>query len=366
MEILVCGAGVAGLAAAAQFADLGHSVTVLELAPHIRTTGTPLDIRGDALGVAREVGILDQLEQHRLSSTTSTQFVDGDGYVVGSFPADAISDSPDDLEVAREDLMKILLGWLPSSVPIRFGTTIEELRDGPEGIDAVFSDGSAGRYELVIGTDGIHSKVRRLIFGPENDYLRHLGIYVAISRLAPGGAGGPSQLYNVPGRLAGIYRYRDQAVAVFMFRSPQLSYDYADRQAQRDYLLAAFQHQGWRVPELIASAEADEDLYFDAVAQIRMDTWHNGRVVLAGDAAHCAALLSGRGTSLALTGARFLVEEVDAADGDLTAAFSRYEERQRPYAEAAQQSVDPQGDMMIPATQEALDERNKRLAPGMD
>ncbi|WP_019069549.1 hypothetical protein [Streptomyces hokutonensis] len=74
-----------------------------------------------------------------------------------------------------------------------------------------------------------------------------------------------------------------------------------------------------------------------------------------------AALLSGRGTSLALGGAHFLAEELEAAGGDHTIAFERYEQRQRPYAEFAQNSVRDGGELIMPSTQEAIDARNARL-----
>lgn len=113
-------------------------------------------------------------------------------------------------------------------------------------------------------------------------------------------------MYNYPGHLAGIATYRDKALAVLMFRSPWVEYDYHDLAAQKRILVSAFAgHSEWRVPELLDAAVADPELYFDSVSQIHMPTWHRGRVVLVGDAAHCASPLSGRGTSLALTGAWF-------------------------------------------------------------
>ncbi|MFI6407486.1 hypothetical protein [Streptomyces sp. NPDC050548] len=78
-----------------------------------------------------------------------------------------------------------------------------------------------------------------------------------------------------------------------------------------------------------------------------------GRIALVGDAAHCAALLSGRGTSPALSGAHFLAEELDEAADDHTAAFERYEQRRRPYVEFALTHVTDGGELIVPSTQEA-------------
>ncbi len=97
------------------------------------------------------------------------------------------------------------------------------------------------------------------------------------------------------------------------------------------------------------------------MAQIHLPTWHRGRVVLVDDAAHCTTGQSGRGTSLAFTGAYFLAEELQRADGDHSAAFERYEARQRPYVEFAQNSVGGGAELVVPSTWEAIAARNDRL-----
>jgi 2-polyprenyl-6-methoxyphenol hydroxylase-like FAD-dependent oxidoreductase len=92
-----------------------------------------------------------------------------------------------------------------------------------------------------------------------------------------------------------------------------------------------------------------------------MPSWHHGRVALVGDAGYCAAFLSGRGTSLALTGAWFLAEELERCGADHTAAFARYEARQRPYVTAAQERVEEGRDRQTPLTWEAIEARNEAL-----
>ncbi|MCX4598028.1 monooxygenase (plasmid) [Streptomyces sp. NBC_01340] len=214
-----------------------------------------------------------------------------------------------------------------------------------------------------MGADGLHSVTRRLAFGPERDYLRHFGLYVALTDLpTEARADRTSPLYNYPGHLASIARYKNKAFGVFLFRSGLLDYDYRDLDAQKKILLDAFAgHTEWKIPQLLDAVRADPEFYFDSVSQIHMPTWYRGRIALIGDAAHCAALLSGRGTSLALGGAHFLAEELEDAGGDHTVAFERYEQRQRPYVEFAQNSVTDGGELIVPSTQEAIDARNARL-----
>ncbi|MFD4878150.1 monooxygenase [Streptomyces sp. NPDC058420] len=189
-----------------------------------------------------------------------------------------------------------------------------------------------------------------------------MGLYVALADLpAEARADRTNPLYNHPGHLASIARYRNKAFAVFLFRS-ELDYDHRGLDAQKKLLLDAFAgHTEWKIPHLLDAVRADPDFYFDSVSQIHMPTWHRGRIALAGDAAHCADLLSGRGTSLALSGAHFHAEELDAAGGDHTVAFERYEQRQRPYVEFAQHSVTDGGELIPPSTQEAINARNARL-----
>jgi len=362
MRILVSGAGIAGLSAAIDLSADGHDVTIVERANHLRVNGSPIDIRGDvAIGVAEKMGVLAEILDRRVDMTERIQFVDEDGTVVAEPPLDEINDSSDDIEIPREDLTNILYDHLGPSVELRFEQSIAELDADDRGVDVEFASGARERYDLVVGADGMHSAVRRLTFGPEQQFLRHLGFYVALAELpgyTPDGRNNP--MYNYPGHLTGIAAYNDKALAVFMFRSPWIDYDYHDLDAQKRILAAAFAgHDEWRVPELVDAAVRDPELYFDSVSQIEMPAWHRGRVVLVGDAAHCASNLSGRGTSLALTGAWFLAQALRDHPGDLARAWEQYDRDQRPHAIRCQATAAPGGDRLIPATREEIDARNR-------
>ncbi|WP_118915350.1 FAD-dependent monooxygenase [Mycobacterium shigaense] len=364
MRILVSGAGVAGLSAAINLGADGHDVTLVERADHLRVNGSPIDIRGDSIAVADKMGVLTEILDHRIDMTERVQFVDANGAVVAEIPED-LGDSPDDIEIPREDLTNILHRRLGPSAKLRFCESITEIGDDGRGVDVRFSSGAAERYDLVVGADGMHSAVRRLTFGPEQQFLHHLGFYIALADLpdyTPSGRNNP--MYNFPGHLAGIATYRDKALAVLIFRSPWIDYDYHDPAAQQRILSDAFAgHSEWRVPELVAAAVTDPELYFDSVSQIHMPRWHRGHVVLVGDAAHCASPLSGRGTALALTGAWFLAKALRDRPGGPRRAFEQYEHDQRPHVLRSQATAAPGGDRLVPATQEQIDARNRGLRP---
>lgn len=365
VKILVSGAGIAGLSAAITLRASGHDVTVVERADHLRVNGSPIDIRGESIAVAEKMGVLDDIRARRIDMSERVQFVDRAGAVVAEIPDDQINDSADDIEIPREDLTRILHEKLDPATQLLFGESIANMRDDGTGVDIDFASGHADRYDLVIGADGMHSAVRRLTFGPERQFLHHLGLYVALADLpehTPRDRINP--MYNYPGHLIGIATFNDQALVIFSFRSPWIDYDYHDLHAQKQIVADAFAgHDEWRIPELLRAAQDDPDFYFDSISQIRMPCWHQGRVVLVGDAAHCASNLSGRGTSLALTGTWYLAEALRDHPDDLSRAFGQYEHHQRPRAARAQATATPGGELLIPETQELLDERNRRLRP---
>jgi 2-polyprenyl-6-methoxyphenol hydroxylase-like FAD-dependent oxidoreductase len=366
MRILISGGGIAGLSTAITLGADGHDITIVERANHLRVNGSPIDIRGDAaIGVADKMGVLEEIHDLRVDMSERVQFVDENGTVVAEPPFGQINDSADDVEIAREDLTRILYNHLGPSAELRFEESIAGLEDdragGPNSVQVRFASGARDRYDLVVGADGMHSAVRRLTFGPEHQFLQHLGFYIALAEL-PGytPVGRINPMYNYPGHLAGIAAYNDKALAVFMFRSDWIDYDYRDLAAQKRILTDAFAgHSEWKVPELISAAEQDPELYFDSVSQIHMPAWHRGRVVLVGDAAHSSSNLSGRGTSLALTGAWFLAQALRDHPGDLAQAWQQYERDQRPHAVRSQAIAAQGGDRLIPATWEQIDARNR-------
>lgn len=368
MRILVSGAGVAGLSAGIDLARAGHTVEIIERAGHLRTNGSPIDVRGDSVGVIERMGLLDEVIEHSITMTEGAKFVDENGEVIAPQPMSETNDSDDDIEIPREDLMRILRKALPEEARLRFEDSVRTLTDDGDQVTVVFGSEREGRYDLVVGADGAHSNVRRQAFGPEREFSRHLGLYVAIGA-APAeavaeNAGHSVHILNLPGRMACIGRYRDQALAIFTFRSEEIEYDRHDPAAQKRILTDFYgEDRQWKIPQLLAAAQADPELYFDAIARIRMPTWHRGRVVLIGDAAHCATPMAGRGTSLALTGAWFLTEALARHDGDHAAAFTEYERRQRPYSDTAQESANGGADLMVPATWEDIERRNARLLP---
>ena len=361
MDVLIAGASMAGLSAAYWFARLGHRVTVVERAEGLRPGGAPIDVRGKALGTAERMGILGQIEAEKVSIVEPMPVLDGSGQQVATLDLRWFANETDhDVEITRDRLNRILHSAVPDTVEFRFNTTLTSIADGPGGVDVGFTDGRPGRYQLVVGADGLHSTVRRLAFGPETDYVRHFGYYVALVDL-PNDRDWQRAMLNVPGLTVVVRDAGDGPQAMMLAASPEVDYDYRDLQAQRTMIEGFLSRvDAWQLPALRAAFAdaAAKGFYFDSVSQTHMPSWIKGHVAVIGDAGHCGALLSGMGTTLAMVSAETLATTWTECGGDMAAAAPLYHERLRPYVDQCQAFAHEGAPIMVPATQEALDARN--------
>jgi 2-polyprenyl-6-methoxyphenol hydroxylase-like FAD-dependent oxidoreductase len=362
--VLISGAGVAGPTLAHWLGRAGFRPTVVERAAGLRSSGSPVDVRGPAARVADEMGITAKLHEAR-TGTTALTFVDDAGRRTGRVAMNALG-SGDDVELPRTDLAAILHDAARDHAEFVFHDSITELRQDDGGVDVTFERGAPRRFDLVIGADGLHSAVRRLAFGPEHAFVEHMGVYIATLPLAePAADRTELVLYNSPGRAVAVHPSRGHAIAAFLFRGAAVpGFDHRDTALHRRMLDAAYAGAGWRVPELLERVREADDVYFDSVSRVRMDRWATGRVVLAGDAASCVSLF-GDGSTLAMAGGFTLAGELGRTPDDFAGAFRRFEAAHRKLVEPQQRSVSTAAAMLIPATRRGLVARNlgTRLVP---
>ncbi|MEU6554372.1 FAD-dependent monooxygenase [Streptomyces sp. NPDC046915] len=351
-KVLISGASIAGPALAYWLGRHGFEVTVVELAPHLRKGGQSVDFRGDThLTVLERMGVLDELRRVQTGGSPIT-FVDETGRARLRLPAEFAGG---DIEVLRGDLARILHAHSLPYAEYRFGESVAELRQDDAGVHVRFRSGAAGTFDLVIGADGLHSNIRRLAFGPEEQYVTHLGYYAAAWSLPNHlgvGFGEGSVGVNVPGRFAAVGTGKQDpqtAGAFFVFAADQLIYDRHDQERQKAIIAEAFAGIGWQVPRLLATLREADDLYFDSISRADVPSWSNGRVALVGDAA-CGATIGGMGTGTGIVAAYALAGELTAADGDHAAAFTRYEGLLREYAQRCQKGGDRTGRFLAPGS----------------
>ncbi|MFF2847935.1 FAD-dependent monooxygenase [Streptomyces sp. NPDC058001] len=361
-NVLISGASIAGPALAYWLGRHGFHPTVVELAPALRDGGQAVDFRGDThLTVLERMGLLPALRDVQTGGSPM-RFVDEGGRTLLRLPAEFAGGA---IEVLRGDLARILYERSLPYTEYLFGDSVTRLTETPSGVRVDFQRGASRDFDLVIGADGLHSTVRRLAFGPEEDYVSHLGYYAATWELPNYlGAEGGSIGYNAPGRLASVgadHRDPARAGAFFVFAAPELSCDRHDPERQKRLIADAFSGLGWEVPRLLDSLRRAPDLYFDSISRADVPTWSKGRVGLVGDAA-CGATIGGMGSGTALVGAYVLAGELARAQGDHRAAFARYENKLRKYAEGCQSNGDRTGKFLAPGTATGLRVRNGVLS----
>ncbi len=363
-NVLISGASIAGPALAYWLGRHGFNPTVVELAPALREGGQAVDFRGEThLTVLERMGLHEELRSMQTGGSP-IRFVDERGHPLLQLPGEFAGGA---LEVLRGDLSRVLYEHSAPDAEYLFGDSITGLVQTPSGVRVDFRSGATRDFDLVIGADGLHSNVRRLAFGPERNYVSHLGYYAATWQVPdysyPGLERG-SVGHNAPGRFASVaadHRGSNRARAFFVFASPELSYDRHDADQQKKLIAEAFADLGWEVPRLLDSLRQAPDLYFDAISRADVDTWSTGRVCLAGDAA-CGATIGGMGTGTAMVAAYVLAGELARAEGEYRTAFTRYESRLRKYAEGCQAGGDRTAKFLAPGTATGARIRNALLS----
>jgi 2-polyprenyl-6-methoxyphenol hydroxylase-like FAD-dependent oxidoreductase len=356
MRVLISGGGIAGPALAHWLHRYGISSTIVERAPGLRPGGHAVDVRGVARRVVDGMGIMPAVLANRVDER-GIAMVDRRGRRTAEMSAELFGGEGivAEIEIARGDLARVLYEATSAFTEYRFGDRITELTQDAGGVDVTFAGGDRERFDIVVGADGVHSGVRALAFGPERDYVRHLGGYGSYFTVPdPGDLDHWFLLFNAPGgRVAGIRPERGgTAKASLGFTSPHLGDDRLTVAEQQRLLTEKMTGVGWKVPALLAAMPDAADFYFDSISQVHVERWSRGRVVLIGDAGFCGSPLAGLGTSMSLVASYVLAGELAAVPSDPTAAFARYQSELADYVAAGLEL--PPGGMSAFAPQTAL------------
>ncbi|KGO64905.1 Monooxygenase, FAD-binding [Penicillium expansum] len=346
LKVLICGGGVAGPALAYWLARIGHEVVVVERFPALRATGAQIDLRGQGIEAVKRMGLIDAV-RGKLVDEAGISFIDAKGNVKATILANKSGKGAQSLtseyEIMRGDLVRIFYEATKDNVKYIFGRTVDGFMENDQGVVAYFSDGSSDTFDLLVGADGQGSHIRRNILPPgAPDAYHQLGIHMAYwfvpsvesdnnmckSYICPGGRLIMTRSHN-----------KTETQVYFMLTSDSEELRNIPKGSvgqQKHFWAEKFRDAGWQADRFIKGMDTTENWFCQNAVQIKTDTWHSGRVVLLGDAAHCPSPLTGMGTSTSLAGAYVLAGEL-ARSEDLSHAFQKYSQIMRPFIDEVQQ-----------------------------
>ncbi len=344
MRIIINGAGIAGPTLAYWLRKAGHEVVLVEAAPHLRTGGYVIDFGLVGYDIAEKMGLIPRLRELGYQ-VRETRLVDRRGRTSASLMTDSLDRLTHGryISLRRSDLAATIYGALDGTVETIFCDSVASIEEAEACVRVGFDHAHPREADLVIGADGLHSRVRQLVFAPDAGVEVSLGYQAAAFEVE--GYRPRDELvyvgYGVPGRQ--IFRFsmrEDKTLFLFVFRDEYLPGESpANDEDRKSVLTHVFADVGWECPQILAAMASVGNVYFDRVSQIRLDRWTKGRTALVGDAAACVSLLAGQGSILAMAEAYVLAGELRNCGGDYGAAFARYEQRLMPLLKRKQKSA---------------------------
>ncbi|MFE7170721.1 FAD-dependent oxidoreductase [Streptomyces sp. NPDC057616] len=309
-SVLVIGGGASGNAAGILLCRAGIAVDLIEVTPDWHAgTGSGITLQGNALRVLRELGVWDEVEAsgYAFSSLGVTA---PDGTVL--FEAEDIrtggEDLPATLGMQRPRLQQILSEAVRSAgARVRLGVTAETLKQDTDGVSVLFSDGSEGRYDLVIAADGLNSATREAIGITEKPEPTGMAIWrVAAPR--PARVTRTDLAYGGPAYIAGYCPTSEHTLYAYVVEAcrERSAVDPADHADEMRRLARAY---GGAWPEITAHITDPGKVNYTWFHRLLVEgSWHRGRVVLVGDAAHCCPPTIAQGAAMSLEDASVLAE----------------------------------------------------------
>ncbi|WP_250515903.1 FAD-dependent monooxygenase [Caballeronia sp. INDeC2] len=303
---LISGAGVTGLALAFWLDRAGVAVTLVERSDGFRRGGQAVDIRGVALHVVAAMDLIDDARTLR-TRLKGMSMLDAEGNEIHRTEERTYSagrlDS-DDIEIFRDDLCELLINALSEDVELIYGDSIRAIDQRADGVAVAFESGSDRSFDLLMGADGVYSNVRKQVFNAEADVVFPMGVVLALFS-TPNFIGLDD--WQIGHRMNDIgyviYPSRDKRelrIGVG-FEAPEPPLSRSDIDAQKLAVSKSCAHLKGDFPRFLDAMKSTDQFYYNELAQIHMPAWSQGRVVLAGDAAHCASPCRGRARALGLS-----------------------------------------------------------------
>jgi 2-polyprenyl-6-methoxyphenol hydroxylase-like FAD-dependent oxidoreductase len=326
--VLVVGGGTAGAATAILLADGGVAVDLIEIKSDVTALGSGITLQGNALRVLRHLGVLDEcLAEGRAHGKFVVRAPDPAATVLAELSEvrSGGSDLPSSMGMYRPTLARILMGRVErAGATVRFGTTVDSLEQDAAGVDVRFSDGSSGRYDLVVAADGVKSPTRRLLQVPLETRCIGMGIWRVFAP-RPAEVVDSEFYYGGVCYTAGyIPTSETHLYAVLVEDAQDRTTLTPDETVDVVRGLSEGYHGPW--DEIRKSINDPEKIHYTLLEEHLLDPpWHRGRVVFIGDAVHTCPPTLAQGGAMALEDAAVLADMLIQAgnlDDELLSRFT--------------------------------------------
>ncbi len=324
---LVVGGGIGGMAAAIDLAARGVAVTLIDLDPDWRVYGAGITITGATLRAYRRLGMVEDIARDGAIVAGSSMFL-FNGMHLRDLDEPPIEEGlPATGGIMRPVLHQLMQQRVAAAgIPVRLGVTVDTLANRDGGVDVTFSDGTSGRYDLVIGADSVRSRVRDLAFPHMGEAERTgQGCWRVSMKKPPTLERG--EMFFGHRYMVGITRCGEDAIYMWLLTPHADGEERLEGEAlvaQMKAHLADFGgNAGWVRDTMTAE---DWVNYRPLAAKIQPRPWSDGRIVLLGDAVHATTPHLASGAGIAVESALVLGEELARAES-AEAALAAYEER---------------------------------------
>ncbi|KAK9415824.1 putative FAD-binding domain-containing protein [Seiridium unicorne] len=375
LKILINGAGICGPALTIFLlrSDPNHDITVVERSDDLRTTGQQIDIRAQGIPLMRKLGLLKKIRE-RTVTELGLALVDAKDRTQALL---AVNDSgkgqqafTSEFEIMRGDAVNVLYEeslevskkarseGKGGGVKYQFGKYATELSQDENGVDVVFSDGSTGRYDLVVGCDGQGSRTRRMVWGEEvsQGTFKSLGAYVAFFSIPKDGEQNVGKLFHLPEYRIVFTRTGNRPVSQVCMGTLNVTDELKESvnmtvDEQKMVWKRLYNDCAWQRDRLLDGLDKTDDFYMSHIGQVKMESWSKGRVVLAGDAGYCPSSFTGQGSTASLVGSYILAGELAKHGENITAALESYDKVLRPYIDEMQKLIPGTPNFLYPKTE---------------
>lgn len=327
LRVLIVGGGVGGMAAAIALRRIGAEVDLIDIDPKWGALGAGITITGPTLLAFRELGVLDDIIAQAYTGA-GIRVCDAQGNTLKLIdtPMPPGIDVPSSGGISRPALHKILAARVVAAgTQVRVGMTVDALRETDSGVDVTFSDGGKAVYDLVVGADGVNSKVRKLIFpdAPVPEYTGQSAWRVTVARPPEVDRrtyflGGPLKVGLTPTSRHDMYLF-------VLEKTPKV---WREQNALREPLQNLLAGYGGIVAKIRDSLDDGMLFNFRPLEAFTLPApWYRGRVLLIGDSAHPTTPQLASGAGMAVEDGLVLADELRRANNDVAAALPAHMKR---------------------------------------